>query len=55
MIICYSWNQLDKGHFMFSDPAIPVVKLSEKHGYFFNANKPVKVVGLWVCIFFLKI
>lgn len=42
MSICYFWNQLGKGHFVFSNPAIPVVKLSEKHSCFFHANKAVK-------------
>jgi len=28
---------------MFSNPVIPVVKFSEKHSYFFNAYKTVKV------------
>lgn len=54
MIICYFWNQLGKGHFMFSNPAIPVVKLSEKHSYFFNTNKTVKYFLLkHSCLLFL--
>lgn len=34
MSICYFWNQLGKGHFVFSNPEIPVVKLSEKQLFF---------------------